>query len=145
MIYFHRIGDSEDLTFDMWRATICTQVVQCLSILTTCIVYLKPFLDSLETGFIQVGDLRRQNVPGFGYRSESGSKSAQGGKSGVSVGSLKPKLSRTQPQNEDIELQENNGTNFRNLGTTAHVESEIHDWDSHSRSHILRTTTLTVE
>lgn len=145
VIYLNRIKPSGDLTFEIWPVTLCSQIVQCLSILATCLVYLRPFLDSLETGFIQVGDLRRRHVSGFGYRAEAGSRGPRDKKSGVSFSSLKSKLSRAQPRNEDIELQDNARTNLQDLGNTAFVDAEHHDWDAHSRSHILRTTTLTVE
>lgn len=34
----------------MWQASIVIQIVQMLAIITVCIPYLKPFLDSLESG-----------------------------------------------------------------------------------------------
>ena len=127
MVYLNRIKHSSDLTFEIWPVTLCTQVVQCLSILTTCLVYLRPFLDSLETGFIQIGDLRRQHVPGFGYRPEQGSRSTK------------------ETRNEDTELQDNARSALHDLDNTASSDAVQHEWDAHSRSHILRTTTLTVE
>lgn len=145
IIYRNRIKSSGDLTFEIWPVILCTQIVQCLSILTTCLVYLRPFLDSLETGFIQVGDLRRRQAPGFGYRPEDGSQGPKGRKSGLSFSSLKSKLSKAQSRNEDIELQDNTRVEPRNVRDTAAVDAEHHDWDTHSRSHILRTTTWTVQ
>ena len=145
MVYLNRIKPSGDLTFEIWPVALCTQIVQCLSILTTCLVYLKPFLDSLETGFIQVGDLRRQRVPGFGYRLGEGSRSTKDVKLGLSFSSLKSKLSRTQPRDEDVELQDNARPALQNFGNAANSDAERHEWDAHSRSHILQTTTLTVE
>ena len=123
---------------------LCAQLVQCLSIVATCLVYLRPFLDSLGTGFIQVGDLKRQQTPGFGYSPDEGPKSPKETRSGVDFSSLKSKLSRSQHQNVDIELQDNARANG-SPGTTANVKGEHHDWDAHSRSRILRTTTWTVE
>jgi len=147
IIYVNRTKGSSDLTFDVWPVTLCTQTIQCLSILATCLVYLRPFLDSLETGFIQAGDLRRQHVPGFGYRPEAeGPGGSKETKSGPSFSSLKSKLSRSHRENEDIELRDNRGTDPPNLGNTATVDGGLYnDWDAHSRSRILRTTTLTVE
>ena len=145
MIYLNRLKPSGDLTFDIWPVTICMQTVQSLSIVVTCLVYLKPFLDSLETGFIQVGDLRRQNVSGWGYRPEEASSNLKRSILRLSFSSLKLKLSRSQHRNEDIELQGNAGADIQDLGNTAPSDAEHHDWDAHSRSHILRTTTLTIE
>ena len=123
---------------------LCSQLAQCLSIVATCLVYLRPFLDSLGTGFIQVGDLKRQQTPGFGYNPEGSSKGPKDTRSGVSFSSLKSKLSRSQHQNADIELQDNPRADT-GPGAPANVEAEHHDWDAHSRSRILRTTTWTVE
>ena len=145
MVYLNRIEPSDDLTFEVWRVTLCTQIVQCLSILTTCLVYLRPFLDSLETGFIQVGDLRRQQVSGFGYRPEEGSRSGKDSKLGMSFTSLKSKLSRAPPRDEDVELQNSAERVLPGSNNTATSDVEQHEWDAHSRSRILRTTTLTVE
>lgn len=142
IIYLNRIKPSGDLTFEIWPVTVCTQIVQCLSIVTTCLVYLRPFLDSLETGFIRVGDLRRQHVSGFGYRPEEG---PNGPKETKSSFSFRSKLSRAHSRNEEIELQNNARADVQNLGNTATVAAEHHDWDTHSRSHILRTTTMSVE
>ena len=126
--------------------TLCTQIIQCLSILTTCLVYLKPFLDSLETGFIQVGDLKRRRVPGFGYQPEEGSRIPKERISGLTFSPLKSMFSRAQPRSEEIELQDNaRVVDPKNLGNTATVDAEHRDWDTNSRSHILRTTTLTFE
>lgn len=132
------------MIFDIWPATICTQIIQCLSILTSCMVYLKPFLDSLETGFIQVGDMRRQNVPGFGFSPEHGSNSRET-KTALNYNSLKTKLSKLQPQDEGTELQHIARADLQYLGNSATVGTEPHEWNQHSSSHILRTTTLTVQ
>lgn len=51
---------SRDITLVIWPVTICTQAVQCLSIVSACVLYLKPFLESLETGFIRADDMRRR-------------------------------------------------------------------------------------
>ncbi|KAF7920718.1 hypothetical protein EAE99_008012 [Botrytis elliptica] len=50
----------KDPTFDPWRTTICNQIVQCLSIITACVPYLKIFLNSLESGLLRLDDLRRR-------------------------------------------------------------------------------------
>ena len=138
------MNPSSDLTFEIWAVTLCAQLVQCLSILATCLVYLRPFLDSLETGFMQVGDLKRQHVPGFGYNPEEGSKAPKKTKSGFDFSSLKSRLSRSQHQSEDVELQDNGWAEV-NSSNTDHVEAEHHDWDANSRSRILRIMTWTVD
>lgn len=49
-----------DPAFDTWTTSISTQLVQCLSIVTACFPYLKPFLVSLESGLMRADDLRRR-------------------------------------------------------------------------------------
>jgi len=109
-------------------------------------VYLKPFLDSLETGFIQVGDMRRQNVPGFGFSPvEHGSKNSKETKTALKYHSFKTKLSKLHTQDEGTELRQMARADLQYLGNSATAGTAPHDWDQHSTSHILRTTTLTVQ
>ncbi|KAF5227518.1 hypothetical protein FANTH_14750 [Fusarium anthophilum] len=42
--------------FDGWASTLMVQVIQCMSILVTCVPFLKPFMDSLESGQMSAGD-----------------------------------------------------------------------------------------
>lgn len=62
LFYLNRAGDSKDPTFDYWQHSICTQSVQCLALVTACIPYLKPFLDSLESGFLRADDQYRRDT-----------------------------------------------------------------------------------
>lgn len=45
----------------MVTPTILVQIIQCLSIVTVCVPYLKPFLDSFESGLMVVADPSSQN------------------------------------------------------------------------------------
>ena len=89
----NRAMPTSDPTFDMWPTWICIQFVQALAIITTCIPYLKPFMDSLESGGIRVDDQRRRGTNGYGtYSNTNGSnkpsaKSPGGSKSIPSRGS----------------------------------------------------------
>ncbi|MCJ1400899.1 hypothetical protein MMC11_004110 [Xylographa trunciseda] len=60
LVYWNRLSTSADSTLDLWPVAICTELIQCLEILAACCLYLKPFLESLESGFIRGGDLRRR-------------------------------------------------------------------------------------
>ena len=142
LVYLNRIQGSNDLTFDIWRETVCIQVVQSLSIIASCVFYMKPFLDSLETGFVQVGDLRRKQLSGFGYSPENRSKNSW---RIFSLGGLKMSLPRSRPGSEDTELQEGVTDGGQRLGNFAIAASGPRDLDTHSESHILQTTTLTVD
>jgi hypothetical protein len=78
-----------DPAFDPWPASISIQIVQCLSIVTACFPYLKPFLASLESGLMRADDLRRRgdttiddyNIYNSGESGSRGtSKKSKGGK-----------------------------------------------------------------
>ena len=70
LVYWNRIRGSDDPVFDLWPVIICTEVIQGLSILCACILYLKPFLETLESGFFGGDDLRRRGGSAFdGYGS----------------------------------------------------------------------------
>ena len=56
------ISGGQDATFDLWLPTLAVQVIQNLSIITACIPYLKPFLESLETGMLGSDDHRRHRL-----------------------------------------------------------------------------------
>lgn len=58
----HRALKQPDQLFDMWPVIICTQVIQCLSIMSACILHLRPFLEALTSGFINGDDLRRRGA-----------------------------------------------------------------------------------
>ena len=142
LVYLNRIENSNDLTFDIWRVTVCIQVIQSLSIIASCVFYMKPFLDSLETGFVQVGDLRRKQLSGFGYSPGNRSKNSW---RIFSRGGLKMSLSRSRPGNEDTELQEGVTDGGQRLGNFAMAAIGPRDLKTHSELHILQTTTLTVD
>ena len=78
LVYLHRASGSEDFTYRVWPAVLCNQLVQNLGIITACVPYIKPFLESLESGMIRTDDLRRRGVTAaYGYdSSRSGSRSA---------------------------------------------------------------------
>jgi hypothetical protein len=73
--YSNKSLNSNDPTFTMWQAVVAMQIVQCLSIVTACVPYLKPFLDSLESGQLRADDLRRRGktgVSGYGSHPSGG-------------------------------------------------------------------------
>ena len=146
--YLVRTSHANDPTLAIWPISLCTQIIQCLSIVTTCIVYLRPFLDSLQTGFIQVDDLRRKRLPGFGYSPEQSAA-----REGRRISKLWSKWSRTPSETQrsgDFELQRNANTRSQVLGSRAHAgvgsrhERGNEREDVQSRGGIVMTTTLTV-
>ena len=60
LVFWNRTTYPTDPILDTWPATICTQITQCLSISCACVLYLKPLLESVESGFIRSDDMRRR-------------------------------------------------------------------------------------
>ena len=60
LVFWNRNPNPTDPSLDNWPAVICTQIIQCLSICSACFLYLKPLLDSVESGFIRSDDIRRR-------------------------------------------------------------------------------------
>ncbi|RWA12217.1 hypothetical protein EKO27_g2899 [Xylaria grammica] len=61
LFYYRRLVFDETLLGNIWRAMIATEVVQVTSIITACIPFLKPFLMSLESGFLRADDMNRRH------------------------------------------------------------------------------------
>lgn len=62
---------STDRFYHYWRVVVCALLTQCVSIVTACIPYLKPFFVSLESGMVRVDDTRRRGNttrPGYYYK-----------------------------------------------------------------------------
>ncbi|KAL5117132.1 hypothetical protein ACEQ8H_004957 [Pleosporales sp. CAS-2024a] len=66
---------SSNPTRDLWKWTLATQIIECITILTSCVPYLRPLLESLPSGLYASDELRRRGTPSeLGYsRSKSGS------------------------------------------------------------------------
>jgi hypothetical protein len=146
LVYLNRLEPQSDLLLDIWPVAICAQVAQCLSIVTACTVYLKPFLDALESGFIQIGDLRRQQVEGFGYNPDHATnKSSKSSKGSKLSSNLKEIVSQRQIELRSIERPTAKKTGNNDFGTIAVARPESGNWDGDSQSQILQTRTWTVQ
>ncbi|KAI1465381.1 uncharacterized protein F4812DRAFT_438498 [Daldinia caldariorum] len=78
MIESQKVSNHQDATFAYWLIGVAMTLAQNLGIMTASAPYLKPFLDSLESGMIRSDDLRRRgNATGkssYGYwRKQDGS------------------------------------------------------------------------
>lgn len=59
---------SENPTRDLWKWTLVAQVVQCITILTSCVPYLRPLLESIPSGLYGSDEIRRRGTPSeLGY------------------------------------------------------------------------------
>lgn len=54
---------SPNPTTDIWRWTLLTQVIECVTILTSCVPYLRPIFESLPSGLLGSDELRRRGTP----------------------------------------------------------------------------------
>ncbi|KAF2124995.1 hypothetical protein P153DRAFT_379080 [Dothidotthia symphoricarpi CBS 119687] len=66
---------SPNPTRHLWEWTLLTQVIECTTIITSCVPYLRPLLESLPSGLYGTDEIRRRGTPSeLGYpRSKSGS------------------------------------------------------------------------
>ncbi|KAF2824245.1 hypothetical protein CC86DRAFT_468415 [Ophiobolus disseminans] len=66
---------SSNPTRDLWKWTLVTQIIECITILTSCVPYLRPLLESLPSGLYGSDEIRRRGTPSeLGYsRNKSGS------------------------------------------------------------------------
>ncbi|OAQ97749.1 hypothetical protein LLEC1_00413 [Akanthomyces lecanii] len=78
-----QVYKSTNDTFEFWPPVIIRQVVQCLSIATACIPYLKPFLDNLESGQMRAGDALLYIKSGSGNSANKSSRSRHRKKTGA--------------------------------------------------------------
>ncbi|KAF2268656.1 hypothetical protein CC78DRAFT_540516 [Lojkania enalia] len=53
---------SLDPTLDLWKWTLTTQVVECITILTSCVPYLRPLLESIPSGLYGADHIRRRTI-----------------------------------------------------------------------------------
>lgn len=53
---------ADDPTLSLWAVTLSTQVVQCLTIIASCVPYLKPFFHSLQSGALGNDDVLRRTT-----------------------------------------------------------------------------------
>jgi hypothetical protein len=139
IVFLNLASSSDDMSLALAPVAISTQLAQCLSICMTCALYLKPFLDSLESGFIHVGDLRRQHSEGFGYMPKAANLLNP-------LWSISGRLNKSQPKNQEFQLQgkEPNTTTESRI-TEEHTQPEaaqsisFDERETSSRSQILHT------
>jgi hypothetical protein len=64
IIYIQALSSYTDLLNSIWRIVVCGQIVQVTSVMTAIIPFLKPFLTSLESGFISATTAFHAVTPG---------------------------------------------------------------------------------
>jgi hypothetical protein len=67
LVYFHQEARNpatkEDVTLGYWRSALCNEILQCMSIVTVCLMYTKIFMEGFESGLTRVDDGRRREGP----------------------------------------------------------------------------------
>jgi hypothetical protein len=127
-----------DPTFDPWAEAISTQVVLCLSILTACFPYLKPFLLSLESGLMRVDDLRRRGQTDVEIYNHYNIDESNG--YGTKRSNIKKMLldtigaqSRSQSNQYKLSSVTPVKTHDQSVATAVIVEAQAGPWDGQSR------------
>lgn len=53
---------SPNPTKDLWKWTLVTQIIECITILTSCVPYLRPLLESVPSGLYGTDEIRRRGT-----------------------------------------------------------------------------------
>lgn len=62
---------SANPTRDLWKWTLVTQIIECITILTSCVPYLRPLFESIPSGLYGSDEIRRRGAPsevGYSHR-----------------------------------------------------------------------------
>lgn len=89
---------SRDPTRDLWKWTLMTQIIECVTILTSCVPYLRPLLESIPSGLYGSDEIRRRGTP-----SELGYSRRKGGSYQLSSTDSKPGDTRPQSRKSRTE------------------------------------------
>ncbi|KAF4629830.1 hypothetical protein G7Y89_g8316 [Cudoniella acicularis] len=95
-----------DPSFNLWKVIVCVQILLATSIMTACIPYLLPFLESLESGMLGADDLRRRGkTDAYGYGTAERSKDSTTNSGNAS--SLSKKKNRDAVALQPVSLENN--------------------------------------
>lgn len=123
---------SMNVTFSLWPVTLAMTLVQSLSVITSCVPYLKPFFLSLESGMIRSDDIRRRGGMGTltgGYTVAKKTDGSDRNQQDSSKSAISQKTTRP------YELQV--------IASTASVQVPQQDGDFDAQSHSSRTRFIT--
>ena len=136
LVFWDKAQDLQQSGHDPWTVILCTQVIQCVSIISTCFLYLKPFLDSVESGFIRSDDIRRRGTDDYyGH--------ATGGSSAIRSAFSTKKHDRNGSQSIGLV---NLPSGHHTATVTTEANPDLDTESQHSRAHIIKETrTFAVE
>ncbi|KAI0839455.1 hypothetical protein F5Y06DRAFT_286471 [Hypoxylon sp. FL0890] len=98
-VFYDAYPDS-DVIQSMWLPVILNQVVICVSIVTACLPYLKPFMESLQSGIVRV-----ENIPG----SEEELSRDRTGAGAYYLSDFSNSAACSRPSNRSINTRSSNG------------------------------------
>lgn len=110
---------SNDPTFDLWPSVFCAQITQTVGIITACLLQLKPFLKSLDSGLLHNDDGKR--------RRRQNSRSASGYLS-LSHNSAKARSRSNRRDMSDVRVLTSESRNDSSVGARdpwGHYEEDI--------------------
>lgn len=64
-MYIQNLVFDENFLNNVWRTVVLQEVVLATSFISACIPFLKPFLMSLESGYLRADDENRRTVAGM--------------------------------------------------------------------------------
>ena len=128
--------EAPNQTYNICALTICTQLTQTLSITIAGVPYLKPFIDSMESGFLRTDDLRRRGTKGLnGYGTAE---------TGDTKGSSKSDRKTIDPNSASIALKRLGNPSEAEQDNVTTIQAGRRDWDGESqtsRSNMIKKTT----
>ena len=88
LVVLNRTSYTTDRTSGFWAIAVTNHFVQCLTIVATCVPYLKPFFENLQSGVMRNDELEHRSNAGtyygYGYGRKAGNNSGSGGTKGSS-------------------------------------------------------------
>lgn len=132
MINSQQIPNHQNATFSYWSLVLSISLAENLGIMTACAPYLKPLLDSLESGLIRSDDIRRRaKSMGKSTADNSGGQDQSQGNSSASAASR----SRSIAHGVSHELQDlGNPNSAVTASVTAGGAGGHSNWETASQS-----------
>lgn len=86
LVYLQRDLITSDSSLNTWTIGLCNQIILCASFVATCVLWLKPFMQSVGHGFTRADDKRRR-----GQTDAYGEASVQNERAGSKASASFPK------------------------------------------------------
>jgi hypothetical protein len=104
MVYLDGFS-SPNPTRELWKWTLLAQIIECITIITSCVPYIRPLLESVPSGWYASDDLRRRGTSSEHGVSRSKSSSYQLSSIASKVGAGTSRSSRKSHQTGATEIK----------------------------------------